>query len=188
MKASIKNAQCYSYESNTGSLITNIDLNLYENNGLNVEGKNESSIIRFYNYSVFNNAIINNVENSVIFAELSYLKTELTNEELAPIVCCLLTGSNVEIEQIVITKDTKGNELKDRSFVDTQINNVELTKKGIKAFYIALFNLKGEANNIESIKNKIDFALEEWNSKGSGNTTITITYYSSKQTNIWYYW
>lgn len=160
MKTKVKNANCYSYENNNGDLVTNIDLNLYESNALNVEGKNESSIIRFRNKSVFVDAVFSNIENVVIYGELSILKDEYTTDELCSILCPLLCSADLEITQNVISKNEKNEDLGKRAFVDTQINSITLNKNGIKAYYMALAKIEG-VTDIEQIKAKIAFALED---------------------------
>ena len=160
MKTKVKNANCYSYENNSGDLVTNIDVNLYEANALNVEGKNENAIVRFRNKSVFVDSVFSNIENVVIYGELSILKDEYTNDELCSILCPLLCGADIDITQNVVSKNEKNEDLGKRAFVDTQINSITLNKNGIKAYYMALAKIEG-VTNVDEIKAKIAFALED---------------------------
>lgn len=160
MKTKVKNANCYSYENNSGDLVTNIDVNLYEANALNVEGKNENAIVRFRNKSVFVDSVFSNIENVVIYGELSILKDEYTNDELCSILCPLLCGADIDITQNVVSKNEKNEDLGKRAFVDTQINSITLNKNGIKAYYMALAKIEG-VTNVDEIKAKINFALED---------------------------
>lgn len=160
MKTSVKNANVYSYENANGDLVTNIDINLSENVALNTDGKNENPLIRFRNKSVFVDNVFVNVENVVIYGELCILKDEYTSDELCSILCPLLCGADIDVTQNVISKNEKGEDLGKRAFVDTTINSIELSKKGIKAYYMALAKLEN-ITDVEQIKAKIAFALED---------------------------
>lgn len=155
----IRNAVNYPYE-NDGDIIYIVDICLKDNVALSTSGETNDNVIRFRSKKVFNDMVCSNVSNPAIYGELSILKQEFTSDELCNLLCALLFNADIEVEQKVVTKDSKGNDLGKRSFVNTDINELILNKSGIKAYYMALATLEN-IRDMEQIKKRIDLALED---------------------------